>query len=132
MSELWHSLVARSGSALLLLVLAVSAVWATNASGGEAVRASVENPADSGPTSDSLRFEVQAGRPLIVHLPDSVGGRLAESYESVHIPALSWRRGRAFFWQTTSDDGGLYSILFRVVDVSGRADTLTLLVEVSQ
>ena len=81
------------------------------------------------PAADTMRFETPAGRVFITLLPDSLGGQQIREYTNVRVPAHSWRKGRAFFWQTSGRDVGVNHISFMVGTELG-ADTLTLAVRV--
>ncbi|NNE45577.1 MAG: hypothetical protein HKN37_02835 [Rhodothermales bacterium] len=114
---------------ILTGVIALSA-WAGNAPVDEAVRAPGEKDVFHVTSIDSLSYAVKAGALLITHLPDSVGGQPVDVYESLLIPARSWRSGPAFFWQTKIGDDGTHTLLFRAISRGLTVDTLTVTVDV--
>jgi hypothetical protein len=79
--------------------------------------------------TDTLRYQVRAGQPLLVALPSRADGREA-SYTVVSAPAMSWLVDRSFFWQTLSTERGMLPVLFR--RTAAQADTLVLLVEITE
>ena len=79
--------------------------------------------------ADTLRYTVQAGKPLIVALPVSVNGAEA-TYQLLDAPALSWLVDRSFLWRTTEGERGALPILVERRVQGAAPDTLVLLVEV--
>jgi hypothetical protein len=62
--------------------------------------------------SDTLRYEVVAGDPLIVALPARFEG-VEATYEVIEAPALSWLVDRSFFYQTVRGERGTLAIRLR-------------------
>jgi hypothetical protein len=114
---------------ILLVPGAITSFWPTNASRSAAVHSNAQKGV-SGAAADSMSTTIEPGRTLILQLPDSVAGEAVRGFENLHIPVLSWRSDRAFFWQTTTQDRGRHTLLFRSTDVSGRLDTLVVVVDV--
>ena len=90
---------------------------------------SPERTADEAAASDTLRYQVRAGQPLLVALPPRAGGRDA-AYSVVSAPAMSWLVDRSFFWQTLATERGVMPVLLR--QTAAEADTLVLLVEITE
>ena len=82
----------------------------------------------AGAVSDTLRYQVRAGQPLLVSLPARVGGREA-TYGVEVAPAMSWLVDRSFFWQTLASERGEVAVVFR--QTAAAEDVLVLLVEVT-
>lgn len=79
--------------------------------------------------ADTLYRQAVAGDVLITVLPDSVStGRVTE-FENLRVPTYSWRRGRAFFWQTAAGEAGVHVVQF-LARTGGEADTLTLIIDI--
>ena len=78
------------------------------ASGGAPAPGAPE--ATPGAATDTLRYSVRAGDPLIVALPAAEGGREV-TYRLVDAPALSWLVDRSFMWRTTEQERGTLPIL---------------------
>ena len=81
--------------------------------------------------SDTLRYRVQAGDPLIVALPAQVDGREA-TYRLLDAPALSWLVDRSFLWRTTPGERGQLPVLIERRAEGVPPETVVLLVEIVQ
>ncbi len=79
--------------------------------------------------ADTLYRQTLAGDVLITVLPDSVSAGRVTDIENLRVPTYSWRRGRAFFWQTAPGDAGVHVVQF-LVRTDGSPDTLTLIIDV--
>jgi len=91
--------------------------------------ASRSGGASFGLPGDTLHYQVRAGAPLLVSLPEEVRGSEA-SYQLLHAPALSWLVDRSFAWTTHPSERGILPILIERRPARGALDTLVLLVEV--
>ena len=79
--------------------------------------------------SDTLRYQVRAGRSLIVALPATFEEREA-SYRLLKAPALSWLVDRSFMWRTTAGERGQLAVLIERRAPGILPDTLVLLVDI--
>ena len=80
---------------------------------------------------DTLRegedaYSVEAGRALILALPDALAGRPVAAYAVVRAPALSMVEGRSFVWRTRPQAAGTYRILLEAAFSDAPPDTLAL------
>lgn len=126
----WPRRLAGVKSILVIVCIFALSAWARNAPDRSAVRTVSENTGGAAAGGDTLSFAVAAGLPFITVLPDAVQGRPVEAYRSLRIPARSWRRHRAFFWQTSVYDSGDHVVRFGVTDAGRVVDTLTVVVNV--
>ena len=87
-------------------------------------------PARSAPVRDTLRegdtYRVEAGRALILALPDALAGRPVAAYAVVRAPALSMVEDRSFVWRTRPQEAGTYRILLEAAFSDTPPDTLAL------
>lgn len=81
--------------------------------------------------SDTLRYTARAGQPFIVALPARVGGAEA-TYRPLEAPALSWLVDRSFYWNVQPGESGTLPVVFERRTPGGGADTLVLLVDLTQ
>jgi hypothetical protein len=109
-----------------LLILGIVAALA-GAAATLPAEASAAGPAAA---SDTLRYEVRAGQPLLVALP-ARHGRQPASYRLIEGPALSWLVDRSFYWRTLPTEGGTMPVLIRRVAPGVEPDTLVLMVRVT-
>ena len=108
-----------------LVVLAVLVVIA--GLGSQAAERPERTVRAAQPSADTLRFEVTAGKPLIVALPATVDGAAA-TYSVVEAPALSWLVDRSFIWTTDRRERGRLAVT--LARSAATEDTLVLLVDV--
>ncbi|GIV61470.1 MAG: hypothetical protein KatS3mg044_0336 [Rhodothermaceae bacterium] len=79
---------------------------------------------------DTLASRVRAGRPLILALPDSLGGHPVIRYAALHVPAMSRLEGRSFLWRTFPADAGTYHWRFAAERPAAPPETLVVRVDV--
>ena len=82
------------------------------------------------PAVDTLHFTTRSGSTLFFTLPDSVGNRPVRTYRARSLPALSWLVDRAFFWRTTTGDGGRYALRFEAAFDDTPPEALLAIIEV--
>ena len=80
---------------------------------------------------DTLRereapYRVEAGRALILALPDALAGRSVAAYAAVRAPALSMVEGRSFVWRTRPQEAGTHRVLLEAAFSDAPPDTLAL------
>lgn len=75
--------------------------------------------------ADTLRYELTAGRSLVVPLP----GPDDATFRGVRVPSLSWVVDRSFGWRTLPGEIGREYILIQR-RTQARIDTLVLVVDV--
>lgn len=83
------------------------------------------------PSDTTIRFSVQAGEPFIFALPDTLHGQTPARYEILRAPALSWLKGRSFYWRTLPTDVGPHTLLFRATYSQTPPDTVRATVKVT-
>lgn len=81
--------------------------------------------------AETLRVSVRAGQPLIASLPDRHRGGAA-TYRALRAPALSWLVDRSFFYQTQPGERGDLPVLFERSVGGAVADTLVLMVSITE
>lgn len=116
-------------------LLAPAAVLLLLAPGFAAQPALPERTADAGArpapaAAETLRVSVRAGQPLITSLPDRYRGAEAR-YRALRAPALSWLVDRSFFYQTQPGERGDLPVLFERSAGDTVADTLVLVVSIT-
>lgn len=81
---------------------------------------------------DTLRRQVAAGEPLILTLPGTLDDRSVTAYRPIRVPALSWLVGRSLLWRPRAPDAGPHALHLRATFDTAPADTLTLLISVTE
>lgn len=82
------------------------------------------------PSDTTIRFSVQAGEPFIFALPDTLHGQSPVRYDILRAPALSWLKGRSFYWRTVPEDVGPHTLLFQATYSQAPPDTVRATVKV--
>ena len=113
----------------LVLCCAIMCVCAWNAQAKRAPAPAGAEIAQPSAVSDTLRYQVRAGEPLIIALPRLVDGR-ETTYRLLEAPALSWLVDRSFLWRTTPGERGQLPIVIERLAEGALPDQLVLLVDV--
>lgn len=79
--------------------------------------------------SDTLRYSVVSGQPLIVALPRQHEGAEV-TYRLLDAPALSWLVDTSFLWRTTEGERGELPIEIERMAPGAATETIVLLVTV--